>query len=45
MTERYLTEKEIKELLCASEEETIDEHEMPSDGDKKYDEVLPDPVI
>ena len=31
MTERYVTEGEVRELLCASEDETIDEQDMSSD--------------
>ena len=32
MTERYLTQ-EVRELLCASEDETSDKHDMSSNDD------------
>ena len=45
MAERCLTEKEVRELLCASEDETSNEHDNSSDDDGERDEVLPDSVI
>ena len=44
MTERYLTQ-EVRELLRASEDETSDKHNMSSNDDGEYDQVLRDPVI
>ena len=41
----YLTEEKVKEILFASKDKTNNEHNVSSDDDEKYDEVLHDLII
>ena len=45
MTETYLTEEEVRELHCASEDETNDEHRRSFDNDGECDKFYPTKLL